>query len=71
MARREAERQLWLFGVGDLGPPDEDEENGSGISNDERWERVFRHLGKLLVEEGFMGYLACRERGQDQPGDGR
>ena len=72
MSRREVERQLRLFGVGDLGPLDDDnEEAGSGISNDERWEEVFRHLGRLLADEGFENYLAHRERGQNQPGDGR
>ena len=71
MARKEVERQLQLFGVGDLGPPDEDADTESGISNDARWQEVYKHLGKLLAEDGFADYLARRERGQDQPGDRR
>ena len=50
MARREVERQLRLFGVGDLGPPED---------------RVFRHLGRLLREEGFEDYLTHRQPGRE------
>ncbi len=72
MARRDTQRQLRLFGVGDLGPPDEDgREAGSDSSNYERWEEVFLHLGRLLAEEGFEDHLAHRERGRGQPGDGQ
>ena len=58
MARKEQERQLRLFGVGDLGPPDE--EGGGAVpegSDDERWDAVYRHLGRILAEEGFRGLL--------------
>ncbi len=58
MARRERQRQLRLFGVGDLGPPDDgDGRAGSGKSDDERWDEVFRDLGRLLSEEKFENYL--------------
>ena len=72
MARRDVNRQPRLFGVGDLGPPDEDGGGaGSGMSDAERWQEVRRHLGRILVEEGFLDYLVRRRRGQNQPGDGR
>ena len=36
MARRKVERQMRLFGVGDLGPLDDDDgDAGSGVSDDE------------------------------------
>lgn len=66
MARKEQERQLRLFGVGDLGPPDE--EGGGAVpegSDDERWDAVYRHLGRILAEEGFGAYLGRRRR-QDE-----
>lgn len=67
MARREVERQLRLFGVGDLGPPEEDDVDGSEGSDDDRWDAVFRHLGKLLREEGFEDYLTRQQRGTERP----
>ena len=74
MARREVDRQrqLRLFGVGDLGPPDDGgDDAGSGMSDDERWQEVHRHLSIILAEEGFLDYLARRRSGQGQPGDER
>ena len=65
MARREVERQLRLFGVGDLGPPEEEDVDGSDGPDDERWDRVFRHLGRLLREEGFEDYLTHRQPGRE------
>ena len=65
MARREVERQLRLFGVGGLGPPEEDDVDGSEGSDDERWDAVFRYLGKLLREERFEDYLARRQPGRE------
>ena len=69
MARKEVERQLRLFGVGDLGSLDE--EDGSlepeGVA-EQRWDDVFRHLGRLLREEGFGAYLARCQRDRDQSG---
>ena len=58
MARKEQERQLRLFGVGDLGPPDEEGEGAVPDGpDDERWDAVYRHLGRILAEEGFKAYL--------------
>ena len=72
MARREVERQMRLFGVGDLGPPDDDDgDAGSGVSDDERWQGVHSRLWTILAEEGFLDYLARRRRGQDRSGDER
>ena len=69
MARRDVERQLRLFGVGDLGPPDGgDGVAGSDGSDDERWDEVFRHLGRLLREERFEDYLSRRRRGANWSG---
>ena len=71
MARREAERQPRLFGVGDLGLPDDDgRDAGAGMSDAERWQEAYRHLGRILAEEGFLDYLA-RRRSEQEPGDGR
>lgn len=67
MARKEVERQLRLFGVGDLAPPDE--EDGVAVSDgsdDGRWDAVYRHLGRILKEEGFDSYLARRKRDGDE-----
>ena len=67
MARKKPETQLRLFGVGDLGPPGE--EDGVDLpddSYDERWDAVYRHLGRILGEEGFEAYLARRRLGEDQ-----
>ena len=59
MARREVERQLRLFGVGDLASLDEEKgSTGAVDDNDERWNEVFKHLGRLLREEGFEDFLA-------------
>ena len=68
MARRKVDKQLRLFGVGELGPPDDDDDGigGAGDSDSERWDKVLRHLGMLLREERFEGYLARRQRGADQ-----
>ena len=54
MARRDTQRQLRLFGVGDLGPPDEDgREAGSDSSNYERWEEVFSTWGDSSQRRGL------------------
>ena len=72
MARRKVERQMRLFGVGDLGPLDDDDgDAGSGVSDHERWQEVHSGLHTILAEEGFLDYLARRRRGQEQPGDER
>ncbi len=64
MARREVERQLRLFGVGDLDSGDEEKgSTGALADNDERWNEIYRHLGRLLREEGFEEFLAGLRRG--------
>ena len=63
MARREVERQLRLFGVGDLSSLGEEEGSAdAGGDSDERWNEVCRHLGRLLREEGFEDFLARLRR---------
>ena len=68
MARKEVERQLRLFGVGDVGFLEEDGSLESEGVADQRWDDVFRHLGRLLREEGFGAYLARGQRDKDQSG---
>ena len=63
MARREVQRQLRLFGVGDLGLSGEEEGSAEADGgNDERWNEIYRNLGRLLREEGFEDFLARRRR---------
>ena len=62
MARKEVERQLRLFGVGDLGSPEGEDGIPELVDADERWDEVFRHLGRLLRQEGFEDFLARQRR---------
>ena len=69
MPRREVERQLRLFGVGDVDAPGEEDGSGdAGGDFDERWNQVFVHLGQLLREEKFEDFLARQRRGADSSG---
>ena len=71
MARREVERQrqLRLFGVGDLDSLDEGAAPAdAGGDSDERWDQVHSDLLQLLKEEGFWDFLARRRRDGGSPG---
>ena len=68
MARREIQRQLRLFGVGDLGLSSEEEGSVDVADNDERWNEVYRNLGRPLKEEGFEDFLARRRRDANASG---
>ena len=59
LARKEVERQLWLFGVGDLGgSADEDGSSPEVGSAKIDWETVMGDLGRILREGRFETYLA-------------
>ena len=68
MARREVERQLRLFGVGGLDSSDGEEGSADADGDhDERWYEVYRHLGRLLREEGFEAFLESLRRDANPP----
>ena len=62
MARKKA-RQLRLFGVGNLDSSDGGEGSAdTGGDSDERWDKVYENLLRLLQEEGYGDFLARRSR---------
>ena len=61
MARKEHERQLRLFGVGDLGDGDGGEGSPDGRSGHQSWDEVMADLGRLLREARFGAYLARQD----------
>ena len=66
MARQHKDRQLRMFGVGDLDEPVDgagsDPEDDSG---EDRWNPVMRDLGILLRVGRFEAYLARQRPGDD------
>lgn len=67
MARKE-QRQLRLFGVGDLGSEDDGREPPDGRPRPESWDEVMGGLGRLLRETRFEAYLA--RQGLQKPDEG-
>lgn len=70
MARKQVNRQLRLFGVGDLGDEDDGRKPPDGRRPwYESWPEASVALGHLLRETKFEAYLARQDCPDDQ-GDG-
>lgn len=61
MARKQVDRQLRLFGLGDLGEGDDGRDLPDGRSVHQSWDEVMADLGRLLRQARFEVYLARRE----------
>ena len=70
MARKQVERQLRLFGLGDLGEPEDGATSDpDGDSGEDLWAPVMRDLGLILRMGRFEAHLAQRvPPSTDDPG---
>ena len=58
VVHKQVQRQLRLFGVGDLGDEDGGKEPPDGRPRHQSWDEAMAGLGRLLKETGFEAYLA-------------